>query len=84
MRDLLPKGNELPKNTYHAKQIICSLGLDVEKIHACQNDCMLFHNGDADLEACHVCGVSRYKHNVDDIDSDDVGRKVRIKDPMLR
>ena len=72
MRDLLPKVNEFPKNTYHAKQIVCPLGLEVEKIHACRNDCMLYRNGDADMEVCRICGASWYKRNGDDIDSDDV------------
>jgi hypothetical protein len=35
---------------YQAKKIVCPLGLEVEKIHACQNDCMLFGNEDAMLD----------------------------------
>jgi hypothetical protein len=61
LNDLLPKANVLPRSTYQAKKIICPLELEVEKIHACRNDCMLFHNDDAMLEECHVCGTSRYK-----------------------
>jgi hypothetical protein len=37
--------------------------LEVEKIHACQNDYMLFRNEDVMLEECRVCGTSRYKQN---------------------
>ena len=84
MRDLLQEGNELPKNTYHAKQIICPLGLDVEKIHACRNDCMLFCNSDADLEACRICGASQYKCNVDNIDRDDIGERSKDKRPPAK
>jgi len=29
---MLPEGNELPKTTYEAKQIVCPMGLEVEKI----------------------------------------------------
>jgi hypothetical protein len=50
LNDLLPKANVLPRSTYQAKKIVCSLGLEVEKIHACRNDCMLFCNEDAMLE----------------------------------
>jgi hypothetical protein len=39
MQKLLPTPNELPENTYQAKQMICSMGLVVQKIHACPNDC---------------------------------------------
>jgi hypothetical protein len=60
-KDLLPKANLLPQSTYQAKKIDCLLGLEVEKIHAYQNDCMLFHNEDAMLEECLVCRTSRYK-----------------------
>jgi hypothetical protein len=31
---MLPQGNAVPKIIYEAKQIICLLGLEVEKIHA--------------------------------------------------
>ena len=50
---LLPSPNELPRTTYEAKQMICPLGLEVEKIHACRNDCILYR-GDKykDLDAC--------------------------------
>jgi hypothetical protein len=40
---------------YQAKKIIYPLELEVVTIHACRNDCMLFHNKDAMLEECHVC-----------------------------
>jgi hypothetical protein len=44
LNDLLPKANVLPRSTYQAKKIVCPLELEVEKIHACRNDCVLFHN----------------------------------------
>jgi hypothetical protein len=58
---LLPNANVLPRSTYQAKKIVCPLGLEVEKIHACQNDCILFRNKDAMLEEYRVCRTSRYK-----------------------
>ena len=41
MKKGLPKGNELPAITYETKKVVCPLGLDVHKIHACINDCIL-------------------------------------------
>ena len=38
---MLPKDSELPASTYEAKKVIFPLGLDVHKIHACPNDCIL-------------------------------------------
>jgi hypothetical protein len=35
LNDLLPKANLLPRSTYQAKEIVCPLGLEVEK-----NKCM--------------------------------------------
>ena len=53
LEKLLPSPNELPRTTYEAKQMICPLDLEVEKIHACRNDCILYR-GDKykDLDAC--------------------------------
>jgi hypothetical protein len=77
--DLLPKVNVLPQSTYQAKKIICQLGLEVEKIHACRNDCILFRNKDSMFEKCHVCGISRYKQNNKNIDEDDMGENKKVK-----
>ena len=49
LHDMLPEGNEIPKSTYDTKKIICPMGLEVEKIHACKNDCILFRCDNADL-----------------------------------
>ncbi|GJN27750.1 hypothetical protein PR202_gb15798 [Eleusine coracana subsp. coracana] len=73
MKNLLLKENELPQNTYQAKKVVCPLGLEVEKIHACRNDCMLFRGGNAMLEECRICGSSRYKQNAVDMDENDTG-----------
>jgi hypothetical protein len=39
---------------------------------------MLFHNDDAMLEECRVCGSSRYKRNVTNFDEDGMGRIKKI------
>ena len=46
MKKKLPKDNELPGSTYAAKKVVCPLGLEVEKIHACPNDSMPMAEGD--------------------------------------
>ena len=40
VKNMLPEGNELPSTTYEAKKVVCPLGLEVQKIHACPNDCV--------------------------------------------
>jgi hypothetical protein len=63
LKDMLPQGNAVPKTVYEAKQIICLLGLEVEKIHACKNVCILYHGPKyEDLEKCPMCGLDRLSH----------------------
>lgn len=49
IHDMLPEKNEIPKSTYEAKKIISPMGLEVEKIHACKEDCILFRGEYKDL-----------------------------------
>ena len=60
LKDMLPEGNKVPKTVYDAKKIICPLGLEVEKIHAYKEDCVLFHGEYADLDQCPICETHRY------------------------
>jgi hypothetical protein len=79
LNNLLPKANVLPRSTYQANKIVCPLGLEVEKIHVCQNDYMLFHNKDVMLEECRICGTSRYKRNDKNINENDMGENKKVK-----
>nr|GEW08703.1 hypothetical protein [Tanacetum cinerariifolium] len=67
-----PEDNELPVTTYHAKKLTCLMGLAVERIHACRNNCILYRKDYKDLHECLVCKASRYKHhkNLMELDSD--------------
>jgi hypothetical protein len=65
MQKFVPSPNELPQNTYEAKQMICPLGLEVQKIHACPDDCKLFRGDYKDLDSCPRCHASRYKASND-------------------
>ena len=51
LKKMLPKNNELPDSTYEAKKAVCPLGLEVQKIHACPNDCILYRGEYEDLNA---------------------------------
>ena len=64
---MLPKEIELPSTTYEAKQHVCPLGLEVQKIYACLND-GIHYRGDEyeNLDVCPVCGALRYKIRKDD------------------
>ena len=41
---VFPKENMLPKNNFEAKKILCLMGMEYQKIHACPNDCILYRN----------------------------------------
>jgi hypothetical protein len=39
---MLSEDKKLPTSMYEAKKIVCPLGLEVQKIHACSNDYILY------------------------------------------
>jgi len=56
------------------------MGLKFEKIHACKNDCILFHGDNVALTKCPNCGTSRYKWRTDEgDDSKETHRRVPSK-----
>ena len=59
--DVFPEGHKLPSNYYAVKKMVKKLSLEYDKIHACENDCMLFYGEDKDLEIYKYCELSRYK-----------------------
>lgn len=61
LSEVLPEGNELPTSTYYARKVMCPFGLEVVKIDACPNDCVLYRKDHENLDECPKCGVSRYK-----------------------
>jgi hypothetical protein len=41
---------------YKAKKVVCPLRLDVRKMHACPNNCILYHDEEYEnLNECPVC-----------------------------
>jgi len=71
LHQILPEGNTLLTSHYEAKKILCPMGLEYRKIHACPNDCILYRKEFKGLHKCPRCGVSRYKVKDDDEDEDD-------------
>ncbi|KAG8363361.1 hypothetical protein BUALT_Bualt19G0014400 [Buddleja alternifolia] len=58
---MLPKGHKLPDSFYSSKKVVAPLGLGVEKIDACENDCMLYSKDDNKLQECNICQHPRFK-----------------------
>ena len=74
IKNLLPEGNTLPETTYKARKLVCPLGLEVQKILACPNYCILYRGEEYEnLDTCPVCEACRYK-----IPRDDLGDVERV------
>jgi hypothetical protein len=81
MKKMLPRDNELSASIYEAKKVVCPLGLEVQKIHALPNDCILYRGEEYEsLNACPVCSALRYKIRRDD-PSDVEGERPRKRVP---
>jgi hypothetical protein len=82
LKDMLPQGNAVPKTVYEAKQIIYPLGLEVEKIQVCKNDCILYHGSEyEDLEKCHICGLDQFNRRKEGGDNKNCNRNRREVGP---
>jgi Zn ribbon nucleic-acid-binding protein len=82
LRDMPPEGNQIAESIYEANKIICHLGIKVEKIHACKNNCVLFRGDYVDLDKCPKCGYDQYKRKKDggdDNNADDENEPSKIR-----
>ncbi|KAL4568083.1 hypothetical protein LXL04_023684 [Taraxacum kok-saghyz] len=58
--DMFPESSEMHVSTYKAKKLLCPMAMDIERMQACPNDCMLYRNEYSNLHVCITCGTSRY------------------------
>ena len=72
---MLPEENRLPKSYYQTKKILCPMGMEYQKIHACPNDCILYRHEFEEMSKCLRCGISRYKVKDDEECSSDENSK---------
>ena len=64
---MLLKPNELCATTYEAKEVVYPLELEIQKMHAYPNDCILYRGRDYEnLDEWPVCKASQYKTRRDD------------------
>lgn len=61
VHEMLPKDNGLPVSLYQAKKMMCPTDLEVERIHACSNDYILYRDTYENIHRCPICKESRYK-----------------------
>ncbi|KAG5528923.1 hypothetical protein RHGRI_029546 [Rhododendron griersonianum] len=59
--EAFPEALNLPNSYYEAQNITDDLGFTYKTWDVCPRSCMLFRNEHANLDACVVCGESRWK-----------------------
>jgi hypothetical protein len=65
---MLLEKNSIPDSTYRAKKLLCLVSMEVERIHACPNDYILYRNEYSNLDKCLKCNASRYKPRDNEIE----------------
>jgi hypothetical protein len=75
LEDMFAEGNPIPRTTYEAKKIVCPMGLKFKKIHACKNDCILFHGAMQRSLNAPKCGTSHYKQRTNEADDGEQTRR---------
>ena len=68
LNEMVPKENTLPTRNYDAKKILCPMGMEYKRIHACPNDCILYRKEFKDL-----------KKNVQSVGHHGTSRKETVK-----
>ena len=76
VHDILPEENMLPKSHYQVQKIVCPMGMEYQKIHACPNYCIWYRHQFEEMSKFPRCGVSRYKvKNDEECSSDENSKK---------
>jgi hypothetical protein len=58
--DVIPVKHNILKDLYQSKKIVSGLGMNYEKFHACEKNCMLLWKEHKNDTECMYCGRSRY------------------------
>jgi hypothetical protein len=76
--DVLPSNHKMLKDMYQSKKLLSALGMEYEKIDACEDNCMLFYKEHKGETKCLKCGKSRFVEVVNE-DGEKVTTKVAHK-----
>lgn len=61
---ILPVDNVMVESWKEAKKVLSSIGMAYHQIHACVNDCILFHGAHKDMDDCPVCSETQYREDM--------------------
>jgi hypothetical protein len=62
--DILPKPHKFLEDFYYSKKLLAGLEMPYQKIHVCENNCMLFWKNNENLKYRSFCKKCRYKKMV--------------------
>jgi hypothetical protein len=60
INEMLPQDANLPGSFYKCKKVVEALGMPVQKIDVCKNDCMLYYKEHSNRRKCITCNEPRY------------------------
>ncbi|XP_050908133.1 uncharacterized protein LOC127121730 [Lathyrus oleraceus] len=75
--------NNLSDRCFEAIKILCPMGLEYVKIHACPNDCILYMKKYENLDKCPKYGESHYKMKNNNGDDNNIVSKKRPSSKVL-
>ena len=61
VKEIVPEENKVADNFYESKKLMRGMGLPVEKIDCCKNNCMIYWKDDSELDICKFCKQPRFK-----------------------
>ncbi|XP_019197160.1 PREDICTED: uncharacterized protein LOC109191027 [Ipomoea nil] len=61
LKEVVPEDNLVPDNLYETKRLLRGMGLPVQKIDCCKNNCMIYWESDIDMTTCKFCAHPRFK-----------------------
>ncbi|KAL3624991.1 hypothetical protein CASFOL_031659 [Castilleja foliolosa] len=61
IKEIVPDDSNVADNFYESKKLLRGIGLPVEKIDCCRNNCMLYWKNDSERDSCKVCAQPRFK-----------------------
>lgn len=63
---MLPSYNDFSSSMYEVNKSLNWVDMGYENIHACLNDCILYHNQYDNQNKCLICKESRWKWNANE------------------
>jgi hypothetical protein len=78
--NILSTNHKLPRDMYQSKKLLSDLSIDYEKIHVCQDNCMLFCKEHINKKKCLKCGKSQFVEVIN-ADGEEVMTEIAYKQP---